>query len=173
MHPKWNIKIPIAEPGAIKSTAFNTNIPTKREIHQAYSDPNCPTNKTRQWLARPDLEENFTATDAIAKPLKAVGKGGLPLRLPLGRDFWEGIYSDISGRDGEIEGVADHDRRAFEGSRALIFSAMGLRLFHKQVEQVKFFYRDVFESRYFRQVHQGKTSRKITSTKVVNKLLFI
>ncbi|PVH75497.1 NAD(P)-binding protein, partial [Cadophora sp. DSE1049] len=97
LHPKWNIRILIAEPDAIKSTAFNTNILAQRAIHPAYSDPDCPTNKTRQWLAKPNLEEDFTPADEMARTLiEAVGKDSMPLRLPLGQDSWDAIYKDIS-----------------------------------------------------------------------------
>ncbi|KAK0103529.1 hypothetical protein ONS95_005550 [Cadophora gregata] len=97
LHPNWNVKILIAEPGAIKSTAFNINILAEREIHPAYSDSECPTNKTRQWLAKPDLEEGFTPADEMARTLfEAVEKQDLPLRLPLGQDSWQTIYKDVS-----------------------------------------------------------------------------
>ncbi|KAH7397777.1 short-chain dehydrogenase/reductase-like protein SDR [Cadophora sp. MPI-SDFR-AT-0126] len=97
LHPKWNIRILIAEPGAIKSTAFNANILAQREIHPAYSDPDCPTNKTRQWLAKPNLEEDFTPVDEMARTLfEAVAKKGLSFRVPLGQDSWEAIYADVS-----------------------------------------------------------------------------
>ena len=97
VHPKWNIRFLIAEPGAIKSTAFNRNILAERKIHSAYSDPECPTNRTREWLAKPKLEEDFTPVDEMARTLlEAVGKEQIPLRLPLGQDCWEAIYKDFS-----------------------------------------------------------------------------
>ena len=99
VHPEWNIRILIAEPGAIKSTAFNSNILAQRKVHSAYSDPDCPTNKTRQWLADPNLEEDFTPADEMARALlEAVGNEQTALRLPLGQDAWNAIYKDVSER---------------------------------------------------------------------------
>lgn len=104
LDPKWNIRILIAEPGAIKGTAFNTSILSKRDIHPAYQDPDCPTNIVRKWLAQPDLEDDFSpASDMAATLVNALIGGGLPLRVPLGSDSWEGIRKDIDAKAKELD----------------------------------------------------------------------
>lgn len=68
-----------------------------RDIHPAYKEPGALTLKIRELLASPTLEDDFpSATSMAATLFDAVMKGGLPLRLPIGRDSWAMIKAGIS-----------------------------------------------------------------------------
>ncbi|KAK2757577.1 hypothetical protein FQN54_004546 [Arachnomyces sp. PD_36] len=112
LHPDWNIKVLIAEPGAIGSTSFTKNLVSPRDIHPAYKQPGGPTLKVREWLASPTLEDGFPSNTAMAATLfDAVTKGGLPLRLPLGQDSWEAIEKSVSQTVEDLERFRDVSER--------------------------------------------------------------
>lgn len=103
MHPDWNIRFLILEPGGVKTEyAGSSMVHTAR--HPAYTEPGCPINQLLAYLSDPNLMGNFADPKAIAKvTFDTVVKGNMPQRLPMGSDSWGMIKADVQQMDKEMD----------------------------------------------------------------------
>lgn len=102
------------EPGGVKTEYAGTSM-VHVERHPAYSDPSCPTNQLRAYMANPKAVENWASPEKIAEVIYTAisegvegangGKGGIPLRLPLGPDSWGLQKADLEAALKEFEAL--------------------------------------------------------------------
>jgi hypothetical protein len=81
--------------------------------HPAYTDPSCPTNQLIAYLADSKATENWASPAKVAEVIYMAisegvegangGKGGIPLRLPLGADSWGLQKADLEAALKEFE----------------------------------------------------------------------
>ena len=106
MHPDWNIRFLLIEPGGVQSQ-FVANM-DEIARHPAYTDPTCPTNQLRALFEIPEIRASFAHPDGVAEVIwKASSMGGLPLRLPVGGDAWGAIKSKVDEMQKDLETVRE------------------------------------------------------------------
>ncbi|KAH8803475.1 hypothetical protein F5884DRAFT_683167, partial [Xylogone sp. PMI_703] len=106
VHPDWNIRFLIIEPGGIKSD-FLANMDGGAR-HPAYTDPSCPTNQLRVFFDMPEIKAGFAHPDRVAEIIfEASTISGLPLRLPIGGDAWGAIKNKVDDLQEDLERVKD------------------------------------------------------------------
>lgn len=66
LHPDWNIKFLILEPGRTKRQ-FSSSSMTKGPSHPAYTDPNMAVNQVLKYFDNPTNLENWTDLVLVAK----------------------------------------------------------------------------------------------------------
>lgn len=89
MHPDWNIKFLILEPGGIKTEYAGSSM-VYADRHPAYADPGYPTSQLLSYISNPIARTNWgNAADVAQILFHAVSHQAdkpLPLRLPMGSD---------------------------------------------------------------------------------------
>ena len=99
MHPDWNIKFLILEPGGVKTEFAGSNL-VLSDRHLAYMDPKCPYNEISELLSSSELKSKAwadaqdTAKVIFSLVINRDGRSW-PLRLPLGADAVDLIQKDI------------------------------------------------------------------------------
>jgi len=96
VHPDWNIKFLLVEPGGIHTEFTGTSM-VFSENHPAYKDPSCPTRQLEAYMHNPEKTVNWADPSVVAHTVFDVvvdqGVRPLPLRLPIGSDAWGMIQS--------------------------------------------------------------------------------
>lgn len=92
------------EPGGVKTEYAGSSM-VHVERHPAYTDPSCPTNVLRAYMADPKATENWGDAGKVAEVIyEVVASGkGIPLRLPLGMDSWGFMKSEAERIGKELD----------------------------------------------------------------------
>jgi hypothetical protein len=100
------------EPGGVKTEYAGSSM-VHVERHPAYTDPTCPTNVLRAYMADPKMTENWGDAGSVAEVIyEVVGSGkGIPLRLPLGMDSWGLMKSEVERIGKELDGLKNISER--------------------------------------------------------------
>jgi short-subunit dehydrogenase len=110
MHPDWNIRFLIAEPGGVKTKYADKSL-SHSQRHPAYTDPGCPYNQLLAYLSLPNAGSNWAESDTVVRVLYEVimheETRPLPTRLPLGSDSWGMIKADVEATKKSLEDWAD------------------------------------------------------------------
>ena len=115
MHPDWNIKFLILEPGGVKTEFAGKNL-VLSDRHPAYLDPKCPYNEIIKLLSSSELKSKAwaEAQDTAKIIFNVVINRDIrpwPLRLPLGADAAELIQKDIAGFEKDMSEWSDEMRQ--------------------------------------------------------------
>jgi hypothetical protein len=96
MHPDWNIKFLLLEPGGIKTEYAGTSM-VFADRHPAYAGPEYPTSQLLSYLSNPNATADWGNAEDVAQILfHAISRKGdkpLPLRLPMGSDAYAMIMA--------------------------------------------------------------------------------
>ncbi|KAJ5760408.1 hypothetical protein N7520_007564 [Penicillium odoratum] len=105
LEPSWNIKLMVAAPGGVR-TNFLTNAHVAAR-HPAYAGSNGPFSQMLGLMTRPDVQENFSAPDDLARVLFDVVVGqderSLPARFLMGAETRTFIESECKKDADEME----------------------------------------------------------------------
>ncbi|KAF2202603.1 short-chain dehydrogenase [Delitschia confertaspora ATCC 74209] len=95
MPPDWNIHFLILEPGGVKTNYAGSSL-VHIPPHPSYTDPSFPTNQLKAYMANPESTDDWADAHVVAEIMYSTikngiegvnrGKGGIPLRLPLGAE---------------------------------------------------------------------------------------
>jgi NAD(P)-dependent dehydrogenase (short-subunit alcohol dehydrogenase family) len=103
VHPDWNIKFLILEPGGTK-TEFAKGSMVIAASHPAYTDPSSPTRQLEKYLADGESLKYWADPALVAKALfEVVGRNDMPLRLVTGADGYALIRGIEDARVKEVE----------------------------------------------------------------------
>ena len=120
MHPDWNIKFLLLEPGGIKTEYAGASM-VYTDRHPAYAGPESATSQLLAYLSNPDATANWGEAASVARVLvDAVSRQGekpLPLRLPVGSDAYamivaenENITKELAEWKSEIESISSQEQ---------------------------------------------------------------
>jgi hypothetical protein len=125
--PAWNIRVLIAEPGAVRTPMMGANDKRGPRLPAYVDDPAGGFNVVDRYMSAPGAGAHWAAPAALADVLVGAVQGQaarpLPLRLPLGSDSWgmiraenENILADLAQWEDVSCSVSDraqHDSIAF------------------------------------------------------------
>jgi short-subunit dehydrogenase len=98
MHPDWNIKFLILEPGGIK-TEFTKGSMEFTTPHPAYKDPSSPARILEKYIREGGVDAQSSTPERVAEVVFNVivkqDERALPLRLPLGVDSYGMIMAKL------------------------------------------------------------------------------
>jgi short-subunit dehydrogenase len=98
MHPDWNIKFLILEPGGIK-TEFTKGSMEFTTPHPAYKDPSSPARILEKYIREGGVDAQSSTPERVAEVVFDVivkqDERALPLRLPLGVDSYGMIMAKL------------------------------------------------------------------------------
>jgi short-subunit dehydrogenase len=98
MHPDWNIKFLILEPGGIK-TEFTKGSMEFTTPHPAYKDPSSPARILEKYIREGGVDAQSSTPERVAEVVFDVivkrDERALPLRLPLGVDSYGMIIAKL------------------------------------------------------------------------------
>jgi short-subunit dehydrogenase len=98
MHPDWNIKFLILEPGGIK-TEFTKGSREFTTPHPAYKDPSSPARILEKYIREGGVDAQSSTPERVAEVVFDVivkrDERALPLRLPLGVDSYGMIIAKL------------------------------------------------------------------------------
>ncbi|KAJ5647892.1 hypothetical protein N7490_004264 [Penicillium lividum] len=107
LEPSWNIKLMVAAPGGVR-TNFLTNAHIAAR-HPAYAGSNGPFSQMLDLMARPDVQENFSAPDDLARVLFDVvvcqDERSLPARFLMGAETMTFIEPECKKDADEMEAM--------------------------------------------------------------------
>lgn len=100
------------EPGGVKTEYAGTSM-VHVDRHPAYTDPTCPSNALRDYMADPKLSAGWGDPKIVAEVMyEVVSSGkGIPLRLPLGSDSWGFIKAEVEAFGKELDGLKSVSER--------------------------------------------------------------
>lgn len=97
VHPDWNIKFLILEPGGIKTEYAGTSM-VHIERHPAYAGPDFAATQLFNYLKDPIASANWGEAADVARVVFNVvshkGDRALPMRLPMGSDAYGLIVAE-------------------------------------------------------------------------------
>jgi len=98
MHPDWNIKFLILEPGGVK-TEFTKRSMEFTTPHPAYKDPTSPARLLEKYIQEGGADAQSSTPERVAEVVFDVivkqDERALPLRLPLGVDSYGMIMAKL------------------------------------------------------------------------------
>ena len=98
MHPDWNIKFLILEPGGIK-TEFTKGNMEFTTPHPPYKDPSSPARILEKYIREGGVDAQSSTPERVAEVVFNViveqDERALPLRLPLGVDSYGMILAKL------------------------------------------------------------------------------
>ena len=105
MHPDWNIRFLIVEPGGVR-TNFAKNIESLPR-HPAYQDPACAFTQLEKYMNTPGVSDLWADPDVVARIMYDViasrNKRSLPMRLALGSDCYSILEAEAKKSLQEIQ----------------------------------------------------------------------
>jgi len=98
MHPDWNIKFLILEPGGVK-TEFTKGSMEFTTPHPVYKDPCSPARMLENYIRQGGADAQSSTPERVAEVVFDVivkqDERALPLRLPLGVDSYGMIMAKL------------------------------------------------------------------------------
>jgi short-subunit dehydrogenase len=98
IHPDWNIKFLILEPGGVK-TEFTKGSMEFTTPHPAYKDPSSPARMLEKHIREGGADAQSSTPERVAEVVFDVivkqDERALPLRLPLGVDSYGMIMAKL------------------------------------------------------------------------------
>lgn len=120
MHPDWNIKFLLLEPGGIRTEYAATSL-TKSVRHPAYTGPELPTSQLLSYLSNPDVMTTWGDAAHVAQILfhtvSHKGDRPLPMRLAMGSDSYglimaetEAVVKELTEWKSESQSISSADQ---------------------------------------------------------------
>ncbi|KAL8710176.1 MAG: hypothetical protein Q9220_005259 [cf. Caloplaca sp. 1 TL-2023] len=103
--PQWNIHLTCIEPGGVKTNYATSSLKAIEHKHQAYADPNSPTNQLVGYMQSGQGRSMWSEPSALAAAIYQICSRGsrIPIRLPLGGDAWGMLDADLKTIKKELD----------------------------------------------------------------------
>ena len=103
MHPDWNIRFLLLEPGGTKTNFTGKNLQVASS-HPAYHDPDMAVNRTFAMFGDEKFLDSWAPAESVVnKLLRVLEEDNMPLRLCTGRDAFAAIPASDKLRVEEME----------------------------------------------------------------------